>query len=79
MNKREKLELLHAAFNALKLLTNEDALAGIILTDSSYDDIKRLFGDQAQPYKPAGLDWDWKMENTFVVDGLLVLRGTKIQ
>lgn len=76
----EQIDLIKQVFTLLKILTIEDALAGIVLTDTSFDQIKRLAGDAAIKHVPApGLDFDPFMRDTFVVDGLLVMRGTKLQ
>ena len=65
-------------YSILKDLTQQDALAGIILTHDSYDLVRDMFGTEAQPYNP-GFIADPRMEQVFVVDGLLVMRGTKLQ
>jgi len=76
---REKIDLIAQVFTLLKLLQSDGALAGVILTNDSYDPIKQLFGDAKIPYRPAELDLDPQMNDTFVVDGLLILRGTQLQ
>lgn len=73
----EKIELLRVAYNALKMLTDEGSLAGVILTESSYDNVKACFGPDAKPFSSAGIILDTSMENTFVVDGMLFLKGTQ--
>lgn len=76
----EQLQMIQQVFTLLRVLTNEGALAGIVLTNSSFDEIKRRLGDAKIPYVPApGLDVDPFMNDTFVVDGLLVMRGTQLQ
>lgn len=71
---------MQVVFNALKLLTDDKALAGIVLTDKSYDKVRDLFGPTAKPYNPSGmLEADPRMKDVFVVDELLVMRGTMLQ
>lgn len=76
---RETIELVRQVYNLLKLLTEQEALAGIILTDDTYIQVRREFADAAVPYRPAELDIDPAREHSFVVDGLLILRGTQLQ
>ena len=75
----EQIAMMRQVFSLLKILTDEEALAGIILTNSSFDGFKNILRSQAVVYKPSGLDFDPHMENSFVVDGMLILRGTQIQ
>lgn len=70
-------ELVQIVYTALKRLTDEDALAGIIISDSAYSKVRKLFSDKAQEFRPSGLSIDRNMEQAFVVDGLVILRGTK--
>lgn len=75
----ETIAIVRDIYNKLKLLTELDALAGIVLTDESYDDVKAEFGRAAIPYSTSNIALDPLMEHTFVVDGLLIMRGTKLQ
>ncbi len=75
----ETIQLVQQIYNLLLLLTKSKALAGIVLTDDTFELVKREFADAAVPYKPAELDLDPMMENTFVVAGLLVMKGTQLQ
>lgn len=81
MNKKltgpEIIELLRVAHNALKMIHGADSLAGVILTNESFDQVRRTFGPDARPYNPTGvLAADPAMQDVFVVDGMLILRGT---
>lgn len=69
--------LIQQTFTTLKLLTSEDALAGVILTSSGYDKLQALLREHSVPYSPSGITVDPLMHNTFVVDGMLILRGTE--
>jgi hypothetical protein len=51
----------------------------VVLTEDAYNLTRRLFGEVAIPFRPAELDLDPAMENSFVVDGMLILKGTKLQ
>lgn len=75
----ETIQLTQQIYNLLLLLTKEKALAGIVLTPGTFEQVKNEFSDAAIPYKSAELDLDPMMENTFVVDGLLVMKGTQLQ
>lgn len=75
----ETIQLVHQIYNLLLILTKKQALAGIVLTPDTFDLVKREFGSAAIPYRPAELDLDPLMENTFVVDGLLIMKGTQLQ
>lgn len=70
------MRLIHTT---LRLLTDEEALAGIVLTDSSFDKVRDLFGFEAQPHKVGTFIADPQMSSVFVVNNLLVMRGTKVQ
>lgn len=73
-------DLTKVLYNTLKLLTESESLAGIILTNESYDQVRRLFGFNAKPHNPTGkFVADPQMEHVFVVDGTLILRGTQMQ
>jgi hypothetical protein len=76
----EVVENIRLLMMVLKELTDEpNALAGVILTGFAYDKVKTLFGANAISYRPGELDLDPEMEHSFVVDGLLILRGTQLQ
>ena len=76
----EKIQMVMQIFTLLKTLTDEAALAGIILTDSSYEEFKLNLGFAAIPFGPApDVTLDPRMEHAFVVDGLLIMRGTQIE
>ena len=75
----ETIRLVQEIYNLLKLLTKAEALAGIVLTSDTFELVKNEFGNAAVPYKPAQLDLDPQMNDTFVVDGLLVMKGTQLQ
>lgn len=77
MKANDIAELVQIAYTALKRLTDEDALAGVIITDSAYLKVRKLFSDKAEEFRPSGLSIDRNMEQGFVVDGLVILRGTK--
>jgi hypothetical protein len=69
-----------ALYNLLKFLTDEKALAGIVLTSSAFDEVRDLFGPEAKPYNPSGLlAADPRMKDIFVIDELLIMRGTQLQ
>lgn len=73
-------QLVGVIYNTLKLLTDEKALAGIVLTNKGFDKMKEHFGPEAKPYNPSGiLEADPLMKDVFVVDGLLIMRGTMLQ
>lgn len=74
----DQAEAIRAIFNIFKFLTDEDALAAIIVTDSSYPKLRKLFGERCERFDPGGLALDTQMDNGFVIDGLIVLRGTKL-
>lgn len=76
----EKIQMIMAIFTMLKTLHDEEALAGIVLTNSSYEDFKLNLGFAAIPFEPApGTSLDPQMEHAFVVSGLLIMRGTQIE
>ena len=75
----EIAEALRVVYTTLKLLTDEEALAGIVLTESSFDGVRDLFGFEAQPHKVGTFIADPNMSSVFVVNRLLVMRGTQIQ
>lgn len=79
LSPREKIDLIAQVYTLLRMLHEDGALAGVILTNQSYDELKSLFGDAKISYRPAELDLDPDMKDTFVVDGLLILRGTQLQ
>lgn len=79
LSPRETIQIVQQIYTLLKLLTDRASLAGIVLETSSFDQIKREFGDAKIPYRPAELDLDPGMNDTFVVDGLLIMRGSKLQ
>jgi hypothetical protein len=74
----EKIEALRIVTTFLNQLTSEGSLAGIILTDQAFDQFKAVLSAHAKPYFPAEISIDPGMQHTFVVDGLLVLRGTQL-
>ena len=75
----EQIQMIQQIFSLLKLLHGDASLAGIILTNQSYDHIKNLFGDAKVPFRPSEVELDPFMNDSFVVDGLLILRGTQLQ
>lgn len=75
----EKIEAIRQVYSILKLLCDTDSLAGVILTSDTYDEVKKVFGEAAIPFSSAELELDPGMEHSFVVSGLLILRGTKLQ
>jgi hypothetical protein len=79
LNAPDKVERIRLIMMLLKELTEEDALAGVVLTDSSFDQVRDLFGSSAKAYDPGGFIADPMLNNVFVVDGLLFMRGTKLQ
>lgn len=79
LSPNEQVNMIRQVFSLLKMLTDEEALAGVILTNSSFDGFKNILRANAVAYKPSGLDFDPHMEDSFVVDGMLILRGTQIQ
>jgi hypothetical protein len=72
----EVVTLVQTIFNALKLLVNKNALAGMILAYDAYDEVRDTFGHEAKPYEVDGVILDPMRHNSFVVDGMLFLRGT---
>lgn len=78
LNAQEIVAAVQVLHNTLKMLTESNSLAAIVLTDDSYDQVRRFFGFAAKPYDPTGrLIADPQMEHVFVVDGMLIMRGTK--
>ena len=76
----EKIKAVMQIYSLLKLLTDEEALAGIVLTDTAFDEFKLNLGFASVPYYPApDVTLDPNMEHTFVVDGLLIMRGTQME
>lgn len=75
----EKIEAIRQVYSILKLLCDTDSLAGVILTSDTYDEVKKVFGEAAIPFSSVELELDPAMEHSFVVSGLLILRGTKLQ
>lgn len=78
LSPKDKVEGIRMVLTILNQLTSQGALAGIILTDETFGQFKSLLRSVAKPYAPAELSLDPSMEHTFVVDGLLVLRGTML-
>lgn len=79
MSPQEIVQMTQQVYSLLKLMTDDGALAGVILTNQSYDHVKRLFGDAKIPYKVGDITLDPGMNDCFVVDNLLILRGTQLQ
>lgn len=75
----EKVQLIQQIYTLLRMLTDEAALAGVILTHSSYEEVKNILGPAGIPYNPSGLELDPQMENSFISNGVLILRGTQLQ
>jgi lactam utilization protein B len=77
LNAQEVVEAIRVVHNTLKLLTESESLAGVILTNDTYDQVRRLFGFDARPYNPTGkFVGDPQMDHVFVVGGMLIMRGT---
>lgn len=73
----ERINVIKQVFSFLSMLYGpEEGLAGVILTDSAFDAMKKEFGSAAIPYAPAEINIDPSMEHSFHVNGLLFLRGT---
>lgn len=79
MKPSDVVDGLKIVMNILKGICEEDAIAGIILTEDTYGQVLRLFGPSAHAFKPSNLEWDSGMEMSFVVDGVLFLKGNKPQ
>ena len=47
--------LIQTLYNTLKLMTNRECIAGIILSYDAYDKVLETFGSQAGPYKVNGV------------------------
>jgi hypothetical protein len=77
---QEVTTLLRTIMTSFRLLAESKTtpVAGIIFENSYFDAIKRMMGPDARPYIASGIDSDPQMENSFVVDGILMLRGTPI-
>lgn len=73
----EIVTLMQTIQTALGMLGQKNAVAGIILAHDNYDGVKALFKHEAKPYEVQGAILDPRMHNTFVVAGMLLLRGTK--
>ena len=79
LSPKDKIELVKQVYSLLRILHDEEALAGIVLTSGSFNEFRALLGEACIPYQPAELVIDPQMETTFVVDGLLIMRGTQLQ
>jgi hypothetical protein len=79
MTPPEQVVRLRLVMMVLQELTDENALAGVVLTDAAFDKIKELFGPSARAYNPGGFVADPMLNDVFVVDGLLFMRGTQLQ
>ena len=79
-NPEEITALLQVVMNALKTLGDypEIPVAGLIFTNETFDAMKRFFGAEARPFVTSGINSDPSMEHSFVVDGMLMLKGTPI-
>lgn len=82
MNKKlspqDKVEAIRLVMTVLNQLVADGALAGIVLTDSSYEQFKTLLRNHSASLRVAEIDLDPNMEYSFVVDGLLIMRGTQL-
>jgi hypothetical protein len=79
LSPREKIQLVRQVYSLLNVLTKEGGLAGIVLTSESYDQFKKELGHASIPFTSSGVALDLAMEHTFVVDGLLIMRGTQLE
>lgn len=75
----EVIEAIRLIMQAFKEIGGEGTLAGVILTNDSFDRVKQAFGPSAKVFAPTGAAFDPQMNDSFVVDGLLILRGTQLQ
>lgn len=75
MKTEEIVGAVRVLFSLMKELVDEEALAAIIVTESAYPKLRRFFGEQAEVFRPGGLHIDENMENGFIVNGLIILRG----
>lgn len=73
----ETIEAIRLLFTAFNEIGGSSTLAGVILTDSSYEKVRTTFGPSAKPYEVSGVSIDLAMEHSFIVDDLLILRGTR--
>jgi len=72
----EIVEGIRLVMSTLSMMTSEGALAAVILTNQAYDEVKTIFRNNAVSYRPGEIDLDPGMDHSFVVDGLIFLRGT---
>jgi hypothetical protein len=79
LNPKEKIECIRQIYSLFKLLHDEESLAGIVLTSGTYEQFKRELGDASIPYSIGDATLDPGMEHSFVVNGLLVMRGTQLR
>lgn len=76
----EVIDLTRVLYNTLKMMTEAESLAGVILTNDTYETVRDAFWPTAQPHNPTGgFIADPRMNDIFVVDGLLIMRGTQLQ
>lgn len=78
MHKDKDVELIRVIKSGLDELVGSGALAGIVLTDKSYDKFKAILSFHSVPFRVAEIELDPAMEHSFVVDGLLIMRGTQL-
>lgn len=71
-----RIEIIRQVYSLLALLQNNGGLAGVIFTDDSYFQLRKELGLHVAPFSPAEITVDPAMEHSFVVNGLLFLRGT---
>lgn len=76
----EVLQVIISHFGILGRSMDKDSpVAGIIFTDDTYEDMRRAFGFEAQPYAIGNTVMDPQMEHGFVAHGMLMLRGTPVE
>lgn len=78
LSPNEKIQMVRQIYSLLNVLTQDGALAGVVLTTSSYDQFKKELGAASIPFSSSGVALDLAMEHSFVVDGLLIMRGTQL-
>lgn len=80
LSPKEVTELLQIIVTTFRMLAEakDSPVAGVIFTDDTYESVKRFFGLEAKPLRLHSIESDPQMEHSFVVHGMLCLRGTPV-
>jgi len=78
LSPQDQVDAIRMLMTIFNQLVSDGALAGIVLTDTAYDNFKRILSQHSVPFRVAEIDLDPRMEHSFVVDGLLIMRGTQL-